>query len=140
MRLSKNFHLHEFIKSQTASRIGIDNTPPPDVIENLKYLCENLLQPIRDIVGVINVSSGYRSQKLNTIIGGSPTSQHMTGNAVDFESVKYSNIELGKIIENSGLIFDQLIYEFVKKSSPYSGWIHLSLDKNINRKQIFWIG
>jgi hypothetical protein len=138
-QLSKNFYLHEFIKSDTATRLGIDNTPPQDVIDNLKYLCENLLQPIRDIVGAVTVNSGYRSPALNKAVNGAKNSQHLTGQAVDFEAVNYSNIELGKIIEQSGLIFDQLIYEFVKKTDPRAGWIHVSLVKGINRKEILRI-
>jgi hypothetical protein len=139
-QLSKNFYLHEFIKSDTATRLGIDNTPPQDVIDNLKYLCENLLQPIRDIVGAVTVNSGYRSPALNKAVNGAKNSQHLTGQAVDFEAVNYSNIELGKIIEQSGLIFDQLIYEFVKKTDPRAGWIHVSLVKGLNRKEILRIG
>lgn len=139
-KLSKNFTLNELIKSQTATRKSIDNTPSQSVINNLKYLCENLLQPIREIVGPIIISSGYRSPKLNKSVGGAKNSQHVTGQAVDFEALNYSNIELGQIIEDSGLIFDQLIYEFVKKTDPKAGWIHISLTKDINRKQILWVG
>lgn len=140
MQLSKNFTLSEMIKSDTATRFGIDNTPPKEVIDNLKYLCENLLQPIREKVGTISINSGYRSPAVNEAIKGSKTSQHTKGQAVDFEAVNYSNIELGKIIEDSGLVFDQLIYEFVKKDNPHAGWIHVSLVKNgKNRKQVLHI-
>jgi hypothetical protein len=139
-QLSNNFYLHEFIKSDTATRLGIDNTPPQDVIDNLKYLCENLLQPIRDIVGAVTVNSGYRSPALNKAVNGAKNSQHLTGQAVDFEAINYSNIELGKKIEESGLVFDQLIYEYVKKTNPRAGWIHVSLTNSVNRKEILRIG
>lgn len=139
-QLSKNFYLHEFIKSDTATRLRIDNTPPQEVIDNLKYLCENLLQPVRDIVGAITINSGYRSPAVNKAVNGAKNSQHLTGQAVDFEAVNYSNIELGKKIEESGLLFDQLIYEFVKETDGRAGWIHLSLVKNgKNRRQVLWI-
>lgn len=139
IKLSENFTLEEMIKSQTASRLKINNTPSEKIIDNLIYLCQNLLQPIRNKIGVIIVNSGYRSPKLNQVIGGSKTSQHIKGQAVDIESTTLSNIELGKFIENSGLMFDQLIYEFVNKNNSNSGWIHVSLTKNINRKQVLWI-
>lgn len=139
-QLSKNFYLHEFIKSEIATRLKIDNTPPQEVIDNLKYLCENLLQPVRDIVGAITINSGYRSPAVNKAVNGAKNSQHLTGQAVDFEAVNYSNIELGKKIEESGLLFDQLIYEFVKKTDGKAGWIHLSLVKNgKNRRQVLWV-
>lgn len=139
-QLSKSFHLQEFIKSDTATRKKIDNTPPQSVIDNLKYLCENLLQPIRDKVGIVTINSGYRSLALNKAVGGASNSQHLTGQAVDFESVQCSNIELGKMIEESGLLFDQLIYEFVSKKNPRAGWIHISLVKDgTNRKQVLWV-
>ena len=141
IQLSKNFTLSELIKSYTATRRGINNTPHQSVIDNLKYLCENLLQPIRDMAGVVTINSGYRSPALNKAVGGAKKSQHLTGQAVDFESMQYSNIELGKMIEESGLVFDQLIYEFVSKKNPRSGWIHISLVKNgTNRKQVLWVG
>jgi uncharacterized protein YcbK (DUF882 family) len=139
-QLSKNFTLRELIKSDTATRKGINNAPPQSVIDNLKYLCENLLQPIRDMVGIVTINSGYRSPALNKAVGGAKNSQHLTGQAVDFESVQYSNIELGKMIEESGLVFDQLIYEFVSKKNPRAGWIHISLVKDgTNRKQVLWV-
>lgn len=138
-RLSKNFTLSEFVNSQTALRKKIDNTPSTESISNLEYLVINLLQPIRDIVGAININSGYRSLELNTAIGGSKTSQHMTGQAADIESFNYSNIELGQVIEKSGLEFDQLIYEFVSVHDPRKGWIHVSLKHNNNRQQVLWI-
>ena len=69
MKLSQNFSLRELTKSQTAERKGIDNTPTDEHIENLKLLCENILQPVRDEWGVVSVSSGYRSPALCQAIG-----------------------------------------------------------------------
>lgn len=141
MKLSENFSLWEFTKSQTALRAGIDNTPSEEVIGNLEYLVTNFLQPLRDMIqSPIVITSGYRSLKLNRRIrNSSRNSQHTKGQAADFEALNLSNIELGKFIENSGLIFDQLIYEYVKENDPHSGWIHASLKKTgKNRQQVIW--
>ena len=85
MNLSKNFSVDELIKSQTAERKGIDNTPNADALYNLRLLAENILQPIRDKFGAFIVSSGYRSTALCEAIGSKPTSQHAFGQAGDFE-------------------------------------------------------
>ena len=86
MQLSKNFSLEELTKSQTATRKGIDNTPSPEHQENLKRLCENVLQPVRDHFSrVVTITSGYRSPELCTAIGSKITSQHARGEAADFE-------------------------------------------------------
>ena len=83
MKMSTNFTLSEMISSQTATRLGIDNTPNDDQIENLKELCEKVLQPIRDKFGPVRVTSGLRVPELNTAIGGSGSSQHCKGEAAD---------------------------------------------------------
>ena len=86
MKMSTNFTLSEMISSQTATRLGIDNTPNDDQIENLKELCEKVLQPVRNEFGPVIINSGYRSPKLNAAIGGSSsTSQHccLNGAAAD---------------------------------------------------------
>ena len=79
MKLTPNFSVRELTKSQTAERKGIDNTPTEEHIENLKLLCENILQPTRDEWGVVSVSSGYRSPSLCQAIGSSEKSQHARG-------------------------------------------------------------
>ena len=135
MNLTKNFSLNELTKSQTAERKGIDNTPSTEHQENLKRLCETLLQPIRDHFGqVVSVSSGYRSPELCTAIGSKITSQHAKGEAADFEIFGVSNKELADWI-NENLTYDQLILEYWKESDPNSGWIHCSFTLNGNRKQ-----
>ena len=92
MKLSDNFSLNELTKSQTAERKGIDNTPGPNHQENLKSLCEMILQPVRDHFGqVVSVSSGYRSPELCVAIGSSTQSQHAKGEAADFEIFGVSN-------------------------------------------------
>ena len=135
MQLSKNFSLQELIKSQTAERKGIDNTPSPEHQENLKLLCTSILQPIRDHFSrVVSVSSGYRSPALCEAIGSKITSQHARGEAADFEIFGLSNKTLADYID-SELHYDQLILEYWKESDPNSGWVHCSFSQGKNRRQ-----
>ena len=135
MKLTENFSLNELTKSQTAERKGIDNTPSTEHQENLKSLCEMILQPIRDHFGqVVSVSSGYRSPELCVAIGSSTQSQHAKGQASDFEIFGVSNKELADWI-NENLDYDQLILEYWKESDPNSGWVHCSYTNGSNRKQ-----
>ena len=133
MKLSLNFSLKELTASQTADRKGIDNTPTEEHIENLKLLCENILQPTRDEWGIISVSSGYRSPELCLAIGSSERSQHARGQAADFECHRVDNKMLFEWITNE-LDDDQAILEFYN-GTPDSGWIHVSYNKDGNRKQ-----
>jgi len=135
MKLTSNFSLSELTKSQTAERKGIDNTPSTEHQENLKLLCESILQPVRDHFGkVVTISSGYRSPELCTAIGSKITSQHAKGQAADFEIFGVSNKALADYI-NSELYYDQLILEYWKESDPNSGWVHCSFSAGNNRKQ-----
>jgi len=135
MKLSENFSLLELTKSQTAERKGIDNTPSTEHQENLKRLCESILQRVRDHFGrVVSVSSGYLSPELCTAIGSKTTSQHAKGQAADFEIYGMSNQELANYIKEN-LDYAQLILEYWKKEDPNSGWVHCSYDVNVNRKQ-----
>lgn len=131
MRLSKDFELSEFTRSQVASRQGFDNTPPDDAVHELIALVSNVLQPLRDYLGrPIRISSGYRSPQLNSYIGGVSNSQHMAGQAADFECRGISNKKLFQAIRYR-FPFDQLILEhFVDGAGPNSGWIHLSHRSN----------
>ena len=136
MKLTQNFSLNELTKSQTAERKGIDNTPSAEHQDNLKSLCEMILQPIRDHFGqVVSVSSGYRSPELCTAIGSSIQSQHAKGEACDFEIFGVSNKELADYIDQN-LDYDQLILEYWKgDNEPNSGWVHCSYTDGNNRKQ-----
>ena len=135
MKLTANFSLSELTKSQTAERKGIDNTPSPEHQENLKLLCESVLQPVRDHFGkVVTISSGYRSPELCTAIGSKITSQHAKGQAADFEIFGVSNKTLADYID-SELHYDQLILEYWNESDPNSGWVHCSFSEGNNRKQ-----
>jgi uncharacterized protein YcbK (DUF882 family) len=123
MQLSKDFYLSEFIKSQTAERLTLDNTPNQTVINNLKLLTKNILQPIRDYFKApIIVSSGYRSLSVNNAVGSSKTSQHILGQAADFEIPSIDNFKLASWIKDN-LNYDQLILEFYTGGN--SGWIHV---------------
>ena len=135
MKLSENFTLDELTKSQEALRLNIDNTPNEEHIKNLKILCENILQPVRDFYGMpVSVSSGFRSATLCEVIGSSSKSQHTKGQAADFEVFGVANKELADWITNN-LEYDQCILEFWNENNPNSGWVHCSYSVNGNRKQ-----
>ena len=135
MKLSKHFSLEELCKSQTATRLGIDNLAKDEnVITNLKIICENILEPIRENYGIpFSPNSAYRSPKLNNAVGSSHKSQHLKGQAVDIEIPSIDNYELAQWIRNN-LDFDQLILEFFN-GEPSSGWVHVSFAEE-NRKQL----
>ena len=136
MKLSDNFSLHEFTRSQTATRHGIDNTPSKEIIGNLQSLCLGVLQPVRQhFQKPMIISSGYRCVELNIKIGGSITSQHVQGQAADIEVLEVSNLELSDWI-NKNLSFDQLILEFHNPDEdPHSGWVHVSFKSDNNRHE-----
>ena len=94
MRLSPNFTLSEFTKSQTALRQGIDNTPNEEHLVAAQALFLMVVQPVRDNFGVTVINSGYRGPALNEAVGGSSKSQHCTGEAVDIECPGTSNYEV----------------------------------------------
>ena len=134
-RLSENFTLQEFTKSQTALRQGIDNTPGEEHLENAKALFTNVVQPVRDYGGVTGINSGYRGTELNEAVGGSSRSQHCKGEAVDIECPGTPNYDVASWIE-SNLDFDQLILEFYTPGIPDSGWVHVSYKSEGNRKSV----
>jgi zinc D-Ala-D-Ala carboxypeptidase len=127
MKLSKNLSLREVVRSTTAKRLGLKNEPDTPQITNLKLLANHVFQPLRDNFEVpIYVSSGYRSTKLNNAIGGSSTSQHCQGRALDLDADvfgKISNAEIFHYIKDC-LDFDQLIWEFGDDTNP--DWVHVS--------------
>jgi zinc D-Ala-D-Ala carboxypeptidase len=134
VRLSKNFSLQEYTKSQTATRQGLDNTPNDEHLASATALFENVVQKVRDHFGVTVINSGYRGPALNTAVGGSSNSQHCKGEAVDIECPGTSNYDVAKWIEDN-LDFDQLILEFITPGIPDSGWVHVSYKSEGNRKQ-----
>src|SRR6056300_1351956 len=136
MQLSKNFTMAEFVKSDTATKLGIDNTPEGQHLEAAKALFENVVQKVRDHFGPTVLNSGYRSPDLNAAVGGSSTSQHCKGEAADIEVPGVPNAELAEWIRDN-LDFDQLILEFYTPGIPDSGWVHVSYKADgDNRKSI----
>jgi hypothetical protein len=139
-RISKHISWNEATRSITALRNGIDNTPAAWHIENMKRLAENIFEPIREHFGVpIKVESFYRCPKLNKMIGGSPSSQHMKGQAIDIDDDygKITNADMFYFIKEN-LDFDQLIWEFGNDQSP--DWVHVSyVTPAKNRNQVLKI-
>jgi hypothetical protein len=135
MNLSPNFTLQELTKSETALRHNLPNDPTPEVIENLRVLCEKVLQPVREHYGKgVKVNSGYRAPEVNAAVGGSKTSDHCKGQAADIEIPGVPNHELAEWIEKN-LPFTQLILEFYTRGIPDSGWVHVSYDPANLKKQ-----
>ena len=135
MNLSANFTLKELTKSDTATRLGLDNMPDDEALENLKTLCEMVLQPVRDHFGKsVTVNSGYRSPESNAAVGGSKTSDHCKGQACDLEIDGIPNPELAQWIMDN-LDYTQLILEFYTQGQPNSGWVHVSYDPNNLKRQ-----
>lgn len=124
-QLSTNFSLKELLRSDTAIRLGIDNTPDQEQLINLTHLCIFILQPVRDQFGSTTVNSGLRVLELNRAIGSSDNSQHRKGEAADIECKAVSNLELAKWIRDN-LDFDQVILEAYDGVDPTSGWVHVS--------------
>ena len=128
MKLSTHLDLSEVIRSDSAKRNGISNMPTGEHIANFMLLAEKIFEPIREHFGVpIHISSGYRSKELNAKIGGSATSQHCKGLAVDIDmdgsTNGVSNADVFNYIKDN-LPFDQLIWEFGNEDNP--DWVHVS--------------
>jgi hypothetical protein len=139
MQLSKHLQLGEITRSDAAKRNGISNMPTAEHIENFKLLAEKVFEPIREHFNVpILISSGYRSKELNALIGGSSTSQHSTGEAIDIDMDGSSTGVTNKMVFDyikDNLEFDQLIFEFGIKENP--DWVHVSYESNgKQRKQV----
>jgi hypothetical protein len=137
MKLSKHLDLSEVIRSDSAKRNGISNMPTDEHIANFMLLAEKIFEPIREHFGVpIHISSGYRSKELNAKIGGSATSQHCKGQAVDIDmdgsTNGVTNADVFNYIKDN-LPFDQLIWEFGNEDNP--DWVHVSYVEK-PRKQI----
>ncbi len=136
MKLTAHFDLSEFTRSESAKREGLDNTPTSEHLENLKVLCEKVLEPIRLRFGSINISSGYRGKMLNHFIGGSVNSDHCVGRAADIDmddsGSGVTNTEIFNYIKDN-LDYDQLIWEFGTKEKP--DWVHVGYRLGANRKQ-----
>lgn len=135
-QLSDHFTLREFVRSGTAIRMGIENIPMSNQVQNLKALCVNVLEPLRRRFGVIRITSGYRCKRLNRVVGGNVRSQHLSGEAADMHiSCEEVGQKMFDFIRRE-TIFDQLIYEHDEKRGVQ--WIHVSYRADgMNRRQAF---
>ena len=129
-QITANFNLNEFVKSATATKHGIKLEPDLVQCNNIVELCYQLLQPIRDIYGKpMIVSSGFRTSELNDLVGGSKTSDHMTGKAVDISVNDPQN--LYELVKRSGLSYDQLIL--------YPTFVHMSFRSVVENRNMYWV-
>ena len=137
MKISNNISYSEAIRSNTATRRGIDNTPGDYEITNMVGIAENIFEPLRKWVGgPIKINSMFRCEELNTAIGGSSRSQHCQGRAIDVDDTfgNKTNAEMFNYIKEN-LNFDQLIWEFGDDTNP--DWVHVSyVSKEENRNRI----
>ncbi|MBF8660489.1 D-Ala-D-Ala carboxypeptidase family metallohydrolase [Pseudomonas putida] len=129
MLLTPHFTLYEMTVSQVAARNNVDNTPSQSIIDNLRLLCETLEQVRALWNAPIVISSGYRSEQVNRLLGGASNSQHMQGLAADFTVVERSPRDTVHRISTSPIAFDQLILE-------YDRWVHLSVTPGVPRRQV----
>jgi hypothetical protein len=130
-QITTNFSLREMIHSDIAVRYGIQNVPNGKHLDALIALCENVLQPLRDKLGVpVRVSSGFRCRALNSHkeVGGAPNSQHLRGEAADIHAKGYTPQQLFDFILASGIVFDQVIQEF-------DSWVHISYTTRRKNRQ-----
>jgi hypothetical protein len=136
MKLTANFTLSEMTKSETALRYSMANEPSETEIGNLRLLCEEVLQPVRDFYGMgVKVNSGYRHPLVNAKVGGSATSDHCKGYAADIEIPGIANADLAEWIV-ANLQFTQIILEFYTPGVPDSGWVHVSYVPENLKKQV----
>lgn len=137
-QISKHISFDEATKSITAIRRGIFNKPGEVELANMKLVAEKCFEPLREWYGKpITINSFYRSKALNTAVGGSTTSDHVKGMAIDLDTP--SNAENKKLFDwlKDNAEFTQLIWEYGDKSGP--DWVHISYDKNNLKKQILYI-
>lgn len=131
-QISLNFSIDEFLYSQTAIASGLDNTPDAVATANIRRLVERLLQPLRDRLGEpIAILSGYRSDELNRLVGGVPSSQHRLGEAADCYCAAGPD-HLLKVLKASGLPFDQAIIYCRRQ------FLHLSYREGRNRGMVIY--
>ena len=126
-RLTADFHLSEFLHSEKAVRLGLDNTPDALAMASIRNFLAPGMQQVRELIGApINISSGYRAPQVNAAVGGSRSSQHMQGLAADFAAPFFGTpIQIARAIVASHIKFDQLIQE--------GSWVHISFSANPRR-------
>ena len=135
-KISKHISYKEGVKSNTATRLGLNNTPGEYELGNMTLIAERLFEPLRAWVGgPVKINSFYRNKELNLAIGGSQRSQHCEGRAIDLDDTfgYKTNAEMFHYIKEN-LNFDQMIWEFGNENNP--DWVHISYvseDQNRNR-------
>lgn len=135
-QLTSHFSLEELTSSTKADQLKINNTPPPEIIENLKALAL-ALEIVRLIIGKpLDISSAYRCLALNKAVGGSTTSAHVQGLAADFKVKGMTPRQICEKLLAAGVRFDQLIMEDVSESSPNGVWVHFGIAKGNMRGQV----
>ena len=139
-KLTPHFSLRELVRSDTAARLGIDNTPSEEYTRNLTVLCQEVLERVREKFGAVRVNSGYRSLALNMSVNpittSSKISKHCLGQAADFEVDGVANVTLAEWCRDNLPEWDQIILEFYTPGDPNSGWVHVSFVKGKNRKEV----
>lgn len=134
LQISEHFSLREL----TATDVRLDNwLSSARLVRNLEWLCRRVLQPARAHFGLpVSVNSGYRSVAVNAAVHGAENSQHMRGEAVDFEVPGVPNIDLARWVRDAVVGFDQLILECYRPGDPSSGWVHVSMTRATNRGEV----
>ena len=125
-KISNHISYKEAVYSNTATRRGIENTPDEEQLSNMRLTANEVFEPLRVYVnGPIKINSFFRSQKLNTAIGGASKSQHCKGQAIDLDDTfgVMTNADMYKFIKEH-LDFDQIIWEFGDDENP--AWVHVS--------------
>jgi zinc D-Ala-D-Ala carboxypeptidase len=140
-QISEHFTLEELIRSDTGTRLGIDNTPEQNYIDNLKLLCDNILEPIRAHFGVVRVNSGYRCLALNMAINPmtstvAKVSKHSYGQAADIEVDGIDNGALALWCAENLPEFEQVILEMYTPGQPHSGWVHVAFCVGEQKKEV----
>jgi len=138
-KISENISYKEAVRSETAKRLGISNKHKKEHIENMELIAEKIFQPLREWVDhPIRINSFYRSEELNSRIGGAVSSAHKDGLAIDLDSLGgKTNLEMLHYIKDN-LEFDVLINEYPNEEGEPK-WIHVSWNKKKNRKQVLEI-
>lgn len=136
-KISEHISYSEATKSQQAERLGISNKPNSEQLEAMKLVANNVFEVVRNHFNVpIGISSFFRNAGVNAMIGGARNSQHCIGEAIDIDADIFGGVTNKQIFDyiRKNLVFDQLIWEFGDDESP--AWVHVSLKKNDNRKQV----
>ena len=139
MMLSPHFSLAEFTTSPVAARRGLDNTPGPDSLANLKHLAGTLERVRAWLNRPVIILSGYRSPLLNRAVGGARRSAHLTGRAADFICPEYGKVmDVFEAIRASGIVYDQLIAEFPGRQN--GGWVHIGIADHARHQALVFDG